>query len=69
MMPADASSIRLSVPKAISDRLCAATPAPIATAASISIHAAVTHARRKARRTSSGRPAREGTDIAGSSLS
>jgi hypothetical protein len=39
--PAETSSIRLSTPKAISDRLRAATPAPIATAASINIHPAV----------------------------
>lgn len=56
--------MRLSAPNAISDRLCAATPDPIATAASISIHAAVIHSRQKARQISLDRAAWEATGIA-----
>ena len=39
--PAEASSIWLSAPKAINERLWAMIPEPIVTTASINIHAAV----------------------------
>ena len=53
--PAEASSIRLSTPNASSVIERAATPAPIATAASMTIQATVNHSRRKAFRTSAAR--------------
>src|SRR6516164_6620665 len=60
--PADASSIRLSAPNAMSERLWAAAPEPIATAASISIHPAVTHSRRSACLTRLARAGSEATN-------
>ena len=50
--PAEASSIRLSTPNASKRDRARATPAPIATAASMTIHATVTYSRRKASRMS-----------------
>src|SRR5260370_19306331 len=46
---ADRSSTTLSAPKAMRVRLCAATPEPMATAASISIQPAVIHSSQNAR--------------------
>src|SRR6202022_2339214 len=53
--PADASSIALSSPKAMSVRLPAARPAPSATTPSTTIHATVIHSRRNACRISAAR--------------
>jgi hypothetical protein len=49
---AEASSMTLSMPNATSSRLCAAMPAPIATAPSMTIHAIESHSKEKALRIS-----------------